>query len=110
MNKYYYGPVPYEENPCQVGTTGYSHIAKIECKVYANQLQRVIEAKFGDVPGFKLHVTANHHDMGTYYEVEGHCRNDDEDASAVGDYLDDVSPANWDELAKAELIELTKRL
>jgi hypothetical protein len=100
------GATPCDEDCAQVGADDYSTRATAECRAYINQLYRVLAEK-GYTPdkipqGFRLRVKANRHDLGTYHEVVASFE-DDEESWGIALFLDQNSPASWDDAAKAEL-------
>jgi hypothetical protein len=96
-------PVPIAEDCAQVGWDSYRELAKLECKVFIEQLRRT----HGEEPrkcGFV--IKANPHDFGTYYDVEVSFDENDEEASDYAYKVEGNLPHHWDELAKDELISL----
>lgn len=105
--EFYYGAVPYEVEPTQLGTSDYPRRGRAECAIYRAQLERCITAKFGSVPGgLSLQVKGENHDFGTYYEVQGRCHEDDEEAMTAAFWLDENCPGEWDEIAADEIAQL----
>ena len=107
MDSFGLGPVPSNEECAQVGTENYMRRAKIECKTFVSQLERV----FPDPPpGVYFRVTHNPHDFGTYLDVEVRFNDDDSEATAFAIKVENETPANWDEIAKKELMVLMLEL
>lgn len=61
------GPVPFEENCAQLGSTpDFDDVARFECRAYCAALIAV----YGSPPeGARLRVVGAPHDFGTYYEA-----------------------------------------
>lgn len=61
------GPVPFEENCAQLGSTpDFDEVARFECRAYCAALIAV----YGSPPeGARLRVVGASHDFGTYYEA-----------------------------------------
>jgi len=94
-------PTPVGEECAQLGDSNYSSRARKECSAFINQLIR----EFGEPPagaGFK--ISQNHHDFGTYLDVEISFRDEDEAAAAYAYEIEANLPEYWDEVAHKELI------
>lgn len=96
------GPAPYEENCAQVGQPDYPERSRIECRVFANQLRRVL----GEPPaGARIGVKTFEHDFGTYREVVVYYDEDDDEAASYAFRAENEYPARWDKQAIKELRE-----
>lgn len=88
------GPVPYEEDCAQLGSTpDFANVARVECRAYCAALI----AHYGVPPdGARLRVLSCPHDFGTYYEVYAFYDSDDRAAS---DYAVTVEQglARWED-------------
>lgn len=95
------GPVPHDEDCAQVGSPDFAKLSRIETKAYIEQLQRQfpipeeIDAYFG--------VKSFPHDFGTYREVVVYYDASDEAAAKFAFGVENNSPGEWDEEAKAYL-------
>mgnify|MGYP001064570760 CR=1 FL=1 len=90
------------DEPCaQVGSEDYMQRARIEARVYMDQLKRT----FGNNPkGSFFRVVRCPHDFGTYLDIRFYY--DDEDQSHVKYMMDVETGCNkWDEPAQKELTE-----
>ena len=99
------GSSPHDEPCAQLGTVGYSELAREECRVYADQLRRMYEAEHGRAlpDGVTLRTKSNAHDFGVYYEVAVVFNASDEEAMAAAFWFDGNAPAKWDEIARQQL-------
>ena len=93
------GSAPREEQCAQVGTPDYRELAHRECRAYISQLRRL----FGEEPeGARLEIRANPHDFDTYYSVV--CGTTPQRRRPEYAFRCEAeSPAEWDDIAKAEL-------
>jgi hypothetical protein len=92
--------VPYDEPCTQVGADDYQDKAVKECQAYIRQLKRL----FGEPPaGARLKLKYNPHDFGTYLSVVCEFETTNEAAFVYAFQCDKKRPANWDEVARAEL-------
>lgn len=92
---------PWAEDCEQLGRDYRPHIARAECRAFANQIRRVI----GEEPGnARLKITSNPHDFGTYHEVACIYNSDSE---VETDYAFKCESGDgleyWDAEARAEL-------
>ena len=105
----YFGATPSEEDCAQVGTEGYNERARLECKVFINQIWRWLGKKGlnkDNVPeSFSVITKSASHDFGTYYEVVIRFDDNDEAACDLAFKIDADSnfPENWDDEARIEL-------
>jgi hypothetical protein len=101
------GQSPCNEECTQLGTPDYPEKSRIECRVYARQIERVC----GEPPdGAWLGVKSFSHDFGTYREV---CVFWDDSIGPAAEYayaLEDSVPLEWDDTARAELAEAFAKL
>lgn len=101
------GPAPCEENCAQVGSTDYDVRSRRECLIYQRMLARLFPLS-DEVPAHLI-VKTFLHDFGSYREV---CvRYDDGNVKAChyAFQLEAQSPAQWDAIARYELIWLDRR-
>lgn len=89
------GCTPYDENCFPAGHPK----ARRECQIFLRQLQR-------QFPGADLRVKGFPHDFGTYYEVCAFYN--DKESMNLAFQVESESPGKWDEIAKAEMQELTE--
>lgn len=103
---FYYGSAPCDEDCAQLGTAIYAERAYIECSLYKRQIERLIDEHYGkNLPsGVTLKVKHQNHDFGSYYEVVGECRTDDEAALDVMIWIDNHAPTKWDPDLKERLL------
>ena|SRR5690606_24506419 len=90
------------DEPCaQVGTDDYMHNARIEVRVYIDQLKRA----FGNNPeGSFFKIAHCPHDFGTYLDIRFYY--DDEDQAHVKYMMMIESGCDkWDDQARRELLE-----
>jgi len=95
------GPTPYDEECAQVGSENYMTRARIECTAFVNQLERT----FPDAPGCTyFRIKSNPHDFGDYLEVQVRFDEEDEASREYAFNVENNTPANWNEIAKKELM------
>lgn len=101
------GSTPHAEECAQVGESDYEVLGRAECRIYANQLKRVLARFLGEreLPSkdFRLIVKGHAHDFGMYYEVDCQYSVDNELACQAAMYLESHGPSNWDAEAIKEL-------
>jgi hypothetical protein len=94
------GSSPAEENCAQVGADNYGELSRKECNAFVKQLER----QFGQPPfGARFAVKSFPHDFGSYKEVCVIYNDDIEEAVEFAFKVENESPAQWDDEAKAEL-------
>lgn len=96
------GPTPNGENCAQVGNNNYDYysLSKMENIAYINQIKRI----FPDMPsGLRITREGYPHDFGSYYEVIAKWRSGDDAAEEFAYRIQNESPENWDNEARAEL-------
>jgi len=94
------GSTPNGEDCAQVGSDNYNALSRIEGRAYINQLKRM----FPNPPdGVLFSLKDFPHDFGTYYEVVVKYLTASEEAAEFAGKVQNESPENWDEQAKAEL-------
>jgi hypothetical protein len=102
-----FGSSPVEEPCAQVGDPGYELQAYYECTAYVGQLRRMLLGRGLPMPadgyGWHLRIKQNDHDFGSYYEVVGRCKRDDEEALEALVWLENNAPLTWDEEARVLL-------
>ena len=101
------GASPCEESCAQVGHPGYEARSRRECLVFRRMLERLFPLA-DDVPA-RFAVISSPHEFGTYREV---CvRYEDSDARACDHAyaVEANTPAQWDAIARYELIWLERR-
>lgn len=108
MNEYIFiGSVPYDEECAQVGADNYAEQSRKESKAYVEQLWRILKEKRGiekPVEGFDIVVKNEYHDFGTYKEVAVKFDYDNDEAVKLAYEVEgELTPANWDEVAKQQL-------
>lgn len=93
------GPTPTEEECTGVGQPGYEERARLECRVFLDQIRRQLGP---EPPGARLAIKRNPHDFGDYLDVV--CYFDGTDQAAM-DYAFSCEAAvdRWDATAKREL-------
>lgn len=96
------GPTPID-GPCiQVGHPEYRKWARIECRAFINQLDRMIGKEFDGIR-VVFRVKSSQHDFGTYHEVYAYYDPDDKDQVAQAFYAESHTPEEWDDEARKEL-------
>lgn len=100
------GPTPAEENCAQVGQPDYDRISRIECKVYLDQLRRT----FPEPANGYFKIKSFGHDFGTYREVCAVYDETDQESCEWAFNAENNSPAEWDDVARALLLESLKLL
>lgn len=101
------GPVPAEENAAQVGRPDYEEQSRRECRVFKQMLERLYPIPPDCLA--TLVVKSFPHEFGSYREV---CVRYDADDAAATDYafaLEGDTPANWDAIARFELLWLERK-
>jgi hypothetical protein len=93
--------VPIDEPCAMVGSADYHRRARLECRVFINQLERAFPEAIA--AGLYFRIKANGHDFGTYYEVEAVFDNEDENQTEWAYTIEDELPIAWDEDARNEL-------
>ena len=94
------GSTPYDESCAQVGSDRYHRVYRAECLAFINQLRRL----FGPEPeDAYLRITSNPHDFGSYHEVICDYDCDTPNAVEYAYKCEAETPAEWDDLARAEL-------
>ena len=94
------GSSPAEESCAQVGSDNYSELSRKECNAFVKQLIR----QFGQPPeGARFTVKSFPHDFGSYKEVCVVYADHIEEAAEFAYKVENESPAQWDDEAKAEL-------
>ena len=98
------GSAPAMEPCAQVGSENYSRQARIECRVFKDQLLRT----FPHIDSEMLSVRSFPHDFGHYFEVVV-CYDDNDDISVSHAFeVDNDCPEYWDNEAKEILSKLLK--
>jgi hypothetical protein len=91
------GSSPIEERCAQVGQDNYDQCAKVECRIFIEQLKR----QFGLPPGTaRLAVKGFPHDFGTYYEVVVWYLPDNEEEANYAFKLEGETPGIWDDTSQ----------
>ena len=103
----YLGSSPCDVDCAQVGSPNYSERERKEIRAYIGQLKRTL-ATLGHAEdtwpdSFALVRKSESHDFGSYAEVCAKFRDDDEAACNLAYLLEGKCPAEWDDVAKAEL-------
>lgn len=96
------GPVPCEENAAQVGRPDYDERSRLECTVFKRMLERLHPIPV-ECPA-TLVIKSFAHDFGTYREVCVRYDDTDADATNYAFLLEGDTPAQWDAIARYELI------
>lgn len=97
------GSTPAEEQCQQVGAENYALLAKKECKIYKEMLERLFPIPEHLQQEVYFYIKANPHDLGTYYEV---AIKFNAAISEVVDFVynvDEKAPSVWDETALTQL-------
>lgn len=102
MITYNFGSAPYEEDCARVGDPSYSEQARLECRIYGEQLERMAKDRFPTVP-IKLRTKTFPHDFGSYLEVVGSANESDEATQDALGWLESEVPARWDAEAREAL-------
>lgn len=98
------GPAPYDETCAALGKDeDFAERNRAECRALIGQLTRELGAP---PEGSQVYFTikANSHDFGTYREVICKYDGDDEAAANYAYNAEAKTPAQWDDIARAELI------
>lgn len=90
------GSTPAGEECAQVGSDNYSHQARIEGKIFIQQLKR----QFGEHPNAYFKLKSFPHDFGSYYEVVVVFNDDNEEACNFAYNVEANTPEFWDDEAK----------
>lgn len=95
-------PVPVEEECEQLGENYNPSKARKECRVFRNQLMRMVEKNF---PGREVDIMikSNLHEYGIYLELAIKFDENDERSVDLAYWIDSNLPQYWDEEAKKEL-------
>lgn len=94
------GPTPSDEDCVQVGTDLYGELNPLEIRAYAQQIERMFPNRPENVM-FKRNSES--HDFGTYHELGLKWDTNDEAATEWVFNVENNSPSNWDEQARAFL-------
>lgn len=99
------GGTPPDEVCAQVGEENYGEKARLECRIFAEQLRRYATAQGKVIPaGVTIRTKSNHgHDYGTYYEVAIFFDTEDEAQTEFAYWLENNLPGEWDAEARAAL-------
>ena len=89
---------PVGEDCSQVGVENYSHMSRIECSVFKDQLERTF-------PKCNFGVKSFPHDFGTYREVVVYFDDENEEESENAFEVESNLPEFWDDVAKKLLRE-----
>ncbi len=92
------GPTPAEEDCVQVGTDDYLAKARVESKVWVDQLER-------KYPDLDFRLKSFPHDFGTYLEVVIMYDDDDPKEVKAVFRVEATLPRHWDKVAKKLLVE-----
>ena len=94
------GPTPCEESCAQVGQDDYDRMSRIECRVYLDQLRRT----FPEPENGYFRIKSFSHDFGSYREVCAVYDEDDQEATEWAFNVENNSPSEWDDGARALLL------
>lgn len=91
------GPTPYDEDCEQLGPNYDPTRARLECRVFADQISRTL----GPTPEHaRLVITSNPHDFGTYLEVAVRYNAHDEAATRYAYRVESEAPTTWDDTSR----------
>ena len=93
--------VPTDEPCAMVGSTDYHRRARLECRVFINQLERTFPQAIA--AGVTFRTASNPHDFGPYYEVRVIFDDENEDQLDWAYIVEGSLPEHWDEDARNEL-------
>ena len=95
------GSSPSGEDCAQVGSDDYTHRASVECRIFADQLDR----SFPDIAknGCSLAIKSFPHDFGSYKEVVIYFDDENEASESYAIHIENNTPEFWDDLAKGYL-------
>ncbi|WP_298435026.1 hypothetical protein [Ottowia sp.] len=96
------GPVPCEENAAQVGRSDYDKRSRLECQVFKRMLERLHPIPASCPATLVIHSFP--HEFGAYREVCVRYDDTDQDATNYAFDLEGDTPAEWDAIARYELI------
>lgn len=100
------GTIPYDEDCAQTGVTiDHEKMNKIECQVLIEQLEETFPESVG-----MYKRNTNHHDFGTYYDVEIGFEEGNEQQMDIAFKVEENYPANWTDKSKERLKELGYKL
>lgn len=99
-------PVPCEENAAQVGRPDYEERSRRECQVFKRMLERLHPVPADCQAG--LVIKSFPHDFGSYREVCVRYEDTDPIATGYAFDLESNTPAEWDAIARYELIWLER--
>lgn len=105
------GPAPSEETPAQVGTQHYHVISKLELTLFKQQLIEELATQwpdFGCLVRFK--TTTNHHDFGTYYDLDVVYNPEDPMSASQAFYCEGQASSVWSPERRQILNNLRKDL
>lgn len=97
------GSTPADEPCAQVGSENYGKLSSIECRAFAHQCQRVLEAKYGPEYSVNIQIRSFPHDFGSYKEVVVYYDSDNKEQTQQAFYLESADLSNWDKEALEEL-------
>jgi hypothetical protein len=108
------GAAPADEPCAQLSTAhydAYAARAMLEIAVYRRQTLRAIEGAGRSLPP-TVRIERHHyeHEFGPYYELAVTFPVGDDEAEAFAFWLEGNVPANWDEVALAELVSFLEEV
>ena len=95
------GPAPCEESCAQVGHDDYDRMSRLECRIYLDQLRRT----FPEPERGYFKIKSFPHDFGSYREVCAVYDEDDQEATEWAFNVENNGPTEWDDEARAQLLE-----
>lgn len=101
------GPSPCEAACAQVGQTDYEERSRRECRVFQRMLERLFPLPDG-VPA-RYVVKSFPHEFGAYREVCVRYEDTDAQACSHAFVVEGDTPAEWDAIARYELLWLERR-
>ena len=105
MNDYLtLGSTPASETCVQVGHENYGKICRVECRVYRQQLERILAKEFNEIV-VPLVTKSFPHDFGTYHEIAVLYDPNNKEQVKQSFWLDNNTPDEWDDEAKKYLEE-----
>jgi hypothetical protein len=95
-------PTPTGEPCAMVGSADYHRRARLECRVFINQLARAFPQAIA--AGVTFRAASNPHDFGPYYEVRAIFDDENEDQLDWAYIVEGSLPEQWDDDARLELL------
>lgn len=103
MEYIYLGQTPADEDCTQVGEENYSALARVECRVWINQLNRSFPIPERLASHCQYKIKSFNHDFGMYFEVVLAYSGGIIAACDFADNVEGNCPSEWDTEARVEL-------